>query len=148
MITTHRKPSKNAYFFISEVMALFPNCHLFERGSLPFSSFLIARRPLPRGDVPSRGRGRLHASHRHRRKPAPSQQHDHIAPPHRPHRDVQGDIVHSARGHLGLRRGHRSQSRTHPQQFQHATRPPVRPVLRLHVPRSAGVRWPARRNVS
>ena len=39
MITTHRKPSKNAYLFISEVMALFPNCHLFERGWLFFRTF-------------------------------------------------------------------------------------------------------------
>lgn len=32
MITTHPKPSRNAYFFISELMGLIPNSFLYKRG--------------------------------------------------------------------------------------------------------------------
>ena len=32
MITTRPRPSKNAYFFISELMGMLPNCFLYKRG--------------------------------------------------------------------------------------------------------------------
>lgn len=32
MITTRPRPSKNAYFFISELMGMIPNCYLYKRG--------------------------------------------------------------------------------------------------------------------
>lgn len=34
MITTRPRPSRNAYFFISELMGMIPNCFLYKRGML------------------------------------------------------------------------------------------------------------------
>lgn len=34
MITTRPRPSRNAYFFISELMGMIPNCFLYKRGKL------------------------------------------------------------------------------------------------------------------
>lgn len=32
MITTRPRPSKNAYFFVSELMGMIPNSYLYKRG--------------------------------------------------------------------------------------------------------------------